>query len=100
MQQIPEEKLGDIRKILVLQQRQIGDVLLATPAVELLKRRFPQAELHVFTEKKCVPMLEGNPNISRIWAVDKKELSSLYKEIAFYRAVAAQKFDLAVDFQQ
>ena len=100
MQQIPEEKLGDIRKILVLQQRQIGDVLLATPALELLKKRFPQAELHVFTEKKCVPMLEGNPNVSRIWAVDKKELNSLYKEIAFYHLAASQKFDLVVDFQQ
>ena len=100
MNRISPDRLAHIRKILVLQQRQIGDVLLATPAIELLKQRFPPAELHVFTEKKCVPMLAGNPHISRIWAVDKKELTSLGKEIAFYRQVAAQKFDLVVDFQQ
>ena len=29
------------RRILVCQQRQLGDVLLATPAMELLKKRFP-----------------------------------------------------------
>lgn len=100
MQKIPESLLGNIRKILVCQQRQIGDVLLATPAIELLKKRFPEAELHVFTEKKCIPMLAGNPNITQIWSIDKKELNSLFKEIAFYRKVASQGFDLVVDFQQ
>ncbi|MBQ4132445.1 MAG: glycosyltransferase family 9 protein [Desulfovibrionaceae bacterium] len=100
MKPISENLLTGIRKILVLQQRQIGDVLLATPAIELLKKRFPEAELHVFTEKKCIPMLSGNPDISRIWAIDKKELNSLGKEIAFYRKVAGEGFDLVIDFQQ
>ena len=100
MRPIPDSLLANVRKILVLQQRQIGDVLLATPAIELLKRRFPEAELHVFTEKKCIPMLLNNPHIARIWGIDKKELSTLFKEIAFYRQVAGQKFDLVVDFQQ
>lgn len=100
MQKIPENLLAGIRKILVCQQRQIGDVLLATPAIELLKKRFPEAELHVFTEKKCIPMLTGNPNITRIWSIDKQKLNSFFKEITFYRKVASQGFDLVVDFQQ
>ena len=95
-----ELELVNVKKILVCQLRQIGDVLLATPALELLHKRFPKAEIHVFTEKKCTPMLVNNPHISRIWAVDKKQLSNLFKEIAFYRKVAGQGFDLVVDFQQ
>lgn len=31
------------RSILVCQQRQIGDVLLVTPLLELLRKRWPQA---------------------------------------------------------
>lgn len=89
-----------VRRILVCQLRQIGDVLLTTPAVTLLARHFPQAELHFFTEKKCLPMLEGNPHITTVWALDKKRLPTLLHEIAFYRSIAAQKFDLVVDFQQ
>lgn len=100
MQKIPEQLLAGVRKILVCQQRQIGDVLLATPAIELLKKRFPDAELHVFTEKKCIPMLAQNPNVTKIWAIDKKELNSFFKEIAYYRKVGRQNFDLVVDFQQ
>ncbi|EPR44104.1 glycosyl transferase family 9 [Desulfovibrio sp. X2] len=90
----------DFRKILVCQLRQIGDVLLATPSVELLRRRYPDAEIHFFTEKKCAPMLANNPHLARVWQVDKKELTSLRREIAFYRRVASEGYDLVVDFQQ
>jgi heptosyltransferase-2/heptosyltransferase-3 len=89
-----------VERILVLQQRQIGDVLMATPAIELLARRFPKAHIHVFTEKKCAPMLENNPHVHTIWPVDKESLPTLLHEFAFYRKVAAQRFDLVVNFQQ
>ena len=94
---LPQES---VRRILVCQLRQIGDVLLATPSIELLARRYPKAELHVFTEKKCLPMLQGNPHIHTIWAVDKKAMPTLLHELAFYRKVTAKGFDLVVDFQQ
>lgn len=87
-------------KILVCQLRQIGDVLLATPSVELLRRRYPEAEIHFFTEKKCAPMLANNPHLAKVFALDKKELSSLRKELAYYRSVAREGYDLVVDFQQ
>ena len=45
-------------------------------------------------------MLAGNPNVAKVWSLDKKELSNLVKELAFYRQVAAENFDLVVDFQQ
>jgi heptosyltransferase-2/heptosyltransferase-3 len=89
-----------VRRILVCQLRQIGDVLLATPSLELLARHYPTAELHMFTEKKCLPMLQGNPGIHRLWPVDKKALPSLVHELLFYRRVADSGFDLVVDFQQ
>ena len=88
------------KRVLVCQLRQFGDVILATPAIELLKRRFPSAELHVVTEKKCAPVLYGNPSIDTIWELDKTALSPLHRELAWYWKVARQHFDLVVDFQQ
>ena len=88
------------KKILVCQLRQIGDVILMTPLLELLKKRYPDSAVHVLTEKKCVPVLEGNPYLDRVWPVDKGELSNLWKEVAYYRKVAAEGFDLVVDLQQ
>ena len=88
----------EVRRILVCQQRQIGDVLLATPALELLKKRFPDAELALFTEEKCAPLLRGNPHIDTFLLPDKK--ASFFTQIRWYRKVTAGKWDLAVDFQQ
>jgi len=89
-----------VGKILVCQLRRIGDVLLATPSIRLLKKAFPGAEIHILTEKKNAPLLEHNPDLARIWAIDKKRLNHLGKELAFYLQVARQRFDLLVDFQQ
>lgn len=91
---------ASVRRILVCQLRQIGDVLLATPSLELLHRRFPHAELHVLTERKCAPVLAGNPAVHTVWTIDKKVLESVVGEVAFYRRVARSGFDVVVDFQQ
>ncbi|WP_418765524.1 glycosyltransferase family 9 protein [Mailhella sp.] len=85
-------------RILVCQQRQIGDVLLATPVFELLRKRFPDAELHLFTEKKCEPLLRHNPYIDVFHLIDRKD--GFFRQLAFYRKVASQKFDLVIDLQQ
>ncbi|MBR4423258.1 MAG: glycosyltransferase family 9 protein, partial [Mailhella sp.] len=74
------------------------DVLLATPVFRLLHERFPRAELHLFTEEKCVPLLRGNPFISGFHAIDKG--LGLPGQLAFYRSVARVGFDLAINFQQ
>ncbi len=86
------------KRILVCQQRQIGDVLLATPVFRLLKQRFPHAELHLFTEKKCEPLLRHNPFIDQFHLIEKKH--GFFGQLAFYRRVASHGFDLVVNFQQ
>lgn len=84
------------KRILVCQQRQIGDVLLATPVFQLLKQRFPEAELHIFTEKKCEPLLRHSPFIDRFHLVEKK---GFFGDLAFYRKVAAHGFDMVINLQ-
>lgn len=89
-----------VRKILVCQLRQIGDVILSTPAISLLRQRFPNAEIHVMTMKINKQVLSGNPDINRLWLIDRKEHKSLFKQVGFYLAVASERFDIIVDFQQ
>lgn len=91
---------GDVRTILVCQLRQIGDVLLSTPSIELLARHYPDARIHVLTEKKCMPMLENNPHVHQIWPIDKEALKLPWKALAYYWRVARNNFDIVVDFQQ
>ena len=88
------------KRILVCQLRQIGDVLLATPSIRLLKERYPDAEIDVLTEKKCVPVVENNPDVSRIWPIDKKALKNPFKALRYYARIGQSGYDLIVDFQQ
>jgi heptosyltransferase-2/heptosyltransferase-3 len=95
---IPHDPVS-VRRILVCQLNQLGDVLLATPSLELLARAYPWAEIHMLTEKKCLPLLAGNPHLHTVWALDKDALPTLFHELAFYRRITAHRFDLVVNFQ-
>ncbi|MDK2921194.1 MAG: heptosyltransferase [Desulfonauticus sp.] len=88
------------RKILICQLRQIGDVLLATPAIELLAKQYPQAQIYFYTEKKCASLLEHNPYLTDIITLDKNKLKNPFQDFIFYYKVAKKGFDLIVDFQQ
>lgn len=50
----------------------LGDVVLATPVVELLKKHHPDAEVDFLVKKEYSELLEGNENISRIIPFDSK----------------------------
>lgn len=88
------------KRILVCQLRQIGDVVLSTPSIILLRRRFPTAVIDVLTESKCAQVFDNNPDVSMVWEINKKELSNPLKALSFYRKVGRSGYDLIVDFQQ
>ena len=89
----------DIHRILICQQRQIGDVVLATPSIELVAKAFPWATIDFFTEKKCVPILEHNPYINHIWAVDTKSYPTISSMIKWYWKVAHSGYDMIIALQ-
>jgi hypothetical protein len=45
--------MADPRKVLIIQLRRIGDVLLSTPAVRALRTRFPKNHIAFLVEGKA-----------------------------------------------
>ncbi|WP_291329233.1 glycosyltransferase family 9 protein [Desulfovibrio sp. UCD-KL4C] len=88
------------KRILVCQLRQIGDVVLSTASISLLHKKFPLAEIHIYTEEKCVPVFDNNPAVKHVWSINKNDLRNPFKALAFYRKVGKAGYDLVVDFQQ
>ncbi len=83
-----------------IQQRQRGDVLIATSAIARLRQAFPDAQIDAMTEKMCEQILENNPHINRIISIDKSKQKTIFQQIAFYRNVAKQgKYDTVVSMQ-
>ena len=53
-------------KILVVRLRSLGDCVLSTPAIHVLKQSRPIAEIAVVAEQEWHAVFEGNPDVSRI----------------------------------
>lgn len=84
------------KKILIIQLRQLGDVLLTTPAIKPLKERFPNATLTFLTEKNAYDILSGNPYLDEIIAIPRN--SSIGEEIKVILDIRKRGFDLILDY--
>lgn len=71
------------QRILLIQHRHLGDVILTTPAIRVVRRRFPNARIDFATSRLGAQALEGNPHLDNI--IVNPGLGSLYR--AKYDAV-------------
>jgi heptosyltransferase-1 len=85
----------DFRRILLIKPSSLGDIVHTLPTATALKRRFPAASLTWLVKRQWAEVLEGNPALDRILAVD----LSVGGWPAAIRAVRAGQFDLVVDLQ-
>lgn len=93
------QKIAEVpQNILVIQQRQLGDVVVTTPVFEAVKKAFPQAKLTFLTEPKCVPLVEKDPYLDEILTFPKHK--GFWGQLAFYWNLRKKKFDVAADLQQ
>lgn len=53
-------------RILILKPSSLGDVIQALPVLRLLKRRFPDSEIHWWIDSNLAPLLEGDPDLAGI----------------------------------
>ena len=61
-----------VEKILVAQTSFLGDVVLTTPLISEIRRRFPEARLSVLCTPQARGLLAGSPDVHEILTYDKK----------------------------
>jgi heptosyltransferase-2 len=79
-------------KILVIQQKMIGDVLTSSILFEALRKEFPEAELHYLIYPHTIPVVKNNPHIDRIIPFDTTR--SFY---SYIREVKNSKYHAVID---
>ncbi len=55
-----------VRRVVIIVTRQIGDVLLTTPLLQSARERWPQARIDVLAFAGTAGMLHGNPHLDRL----------------------------------
>ena len=77
-------------KILVIRFSSIGDIVLCSPVLRLLRQRFPSAEIWFLTKRKYKSLVEFNPHLTGILSLE-DSLASVRQELK------QQNFDLIID---
>jgi heptosyltransferase-2 len=62
-----------VLRILCVRFSSIGDVLLTTPLVRALRRRYPEAELYFVTKRAMAPLVIENPHLTRVIELEPTE---------------------------
>jgi len=95
---IPESELKKINKILIIQYKPFGDILLNTGYFPFLRDKFPDAQIDFLVQKPYVTLLEDNPYIDNLVIMKKK------KGIAYYiernhmiKVIRNRKYDMIID---
>lgn len=91
-------RLGEVRRILVLNRNHIGDCLLTTPMLRALKRRFPRARLCVSVPISNADLLVTNPHVDEI--VPRPKSSSWGAKFRFASEMRAAQYDLIISLQE
>jgi ADP-heptose:LPS heptosyltransferase len=83
------------QRILVIQFRMIGDVLLSTPVLRALRQHYPQSYIAFCTESAAAGVLKNNPFIDAVLLHPRP--ATWRQELRFLRQVRRGRFDLVID---
>lgn len=84
-------------KILVIQQKMIGDVLTSSILFEALRHKFPTAQLHYLIHKHTAAVVENNPNIDKFILFDPKEDEKPTAFFSFLQEIKREQYDVVID---
>lgn len=89
-----------MKRILLIRLGAMGDIVLATAAVEALARAFPGAVIDFLLKARFAGLLEGNPRIAGLLAFDDRGRHRGTRGLmTFMREIQPRRYDLAVDLQ-
>ncbi|MDL1967661.1 MAG: glycosyltransferase family 9 protein [Deltaproteobacteria bacterium] len=85
-----------MQTILLVEVQDIGDTIIASPCIRQIRKRFPNAVIHMMVQAKSLDMVKYNPNLDKVVGVD--NITSYLKLIKVAIKCRKQKFDLVINF--
>lgn len=96
-QRSPEEPLH-LQKILVTKYFGMGSLILASPMVRALRRRYPNARIDLLTIEQNRILSEILPIFDKVYTVDTRNLPSVIKSMLLeLRRIRREKYDVVID---
>lgn len=94
----------NVNRILCINNKYLGDLIVTTPALRSLKNAYPEARLTIVVQSRFIDVLDSLNFIDRIIPYKKNInkngfLKRLWYEISFIKSLRNEKPDLVVNFQ-
>lgn len=83
-------------KILVIQQKMIGDVLTSSILFEALKKEYPNAQLHYLVSEHTTAVLKHNPYVDKMLHFDFK-ITKVIQFSKFLKEIKKERYDAVID---
>ncbi len=84
-------------KVLIIQQKMIGDVLTTSILFEAIKSRYPDYELHYVLNSHTFPVVEHHPHIDKYHFFTPDVESSKLKLWNFAKQLKRERYDVVID---
>jgi len=84
-------------KILVIQNKMIGDVLASTVLCNNLKLMYPDAQIHYLIYPHTRPVVDHNPNIDKIILFEEKYRKSKVALFQFLCSIRKTRYTIVID---
>jgi len=85
--------------ILLVRPRLIGDVVLTTPAIRAIRRRYPDARLCYLVEQLAAPVIAANPHVDELITLPySRGWQRLKDDARTSAALRRRHLDVAIDF--
>lgn len=86
-----------MKKILVIQNKRIGDVLIASVIAQNMKTLYPDSIINYLVYDYTVGVIENNPNIDNIIAINDAELKKFGNLTSLINTLRKHKYDIIFD---
>ena len=93
-------KHSEISKILIIQLRPFGDVLLTTSYLSAIRKKYPAAQIDFLVSRPYDSILINNPYIDHVVKLKKhKGLKYLVSRLSLFMKIRKRKYDLVINQQ-
>jgi len=89
----------EYKNILVVRFSSLGDIVLTTPVLDALRRRFPNADLSFLLKEDFAKLLLGHPSGCEVISLPEAVRADSRAFVGFVDGLKKRHFDLVVDLQ-
>jgi len=86
----------EIKKILMIRLKRIGDIVMTTPALSAFRERYPQAHISYLVEEPYKDLVEGNSDLDEIIAVPSH--AKIRDFLRILHRIRKTRYDVVLDF--